>query len=94
MTPDKGQDSASARCSWAKDDDAVIVVRRIRPYVCDADVQGKKSALLAPDVFEKNLVGRAGQSFVRNQLRIVAHCAKVITNLSGEILIDLEFHVA
>ena len=94
MTPNKGQDSASARCGRAKYDDAVIAVRRIRPYVCDAGVQGKKSAFLAPDAFEKNLVRRAGQSLVRHQLRIVAHCAKVITNLSGEVLIDLEFHVA
>ena len=94
MTPDKGQDGASTRCGRAKDNNAVVVIWRVCQYVCDAFVQGEKYPLLAPDVFEKNLVRRADQSLVRNQVRIVAHCAKIIANFSGEILIDLEFHVA
>ena len=94
MTAHKGQDSASTRCGRAKDDDAMVVSRRVCPYICDSFVQSEKNPLLAPDVFEKNLVWRAGQSLVRNQIRIVAHGAEIIANFGGEILIDLEFHVA
>ena len=94
MTPDEGQDGTAARCGRTKDNNAVVTAWRERPYVCDAFVQGEENPFFAPNVFEKNLVWSAGQPLVRNQIRIVPHVAKVIANLSGEILVDLEFHVA
>ena len=95
MAPDKGQDGASARRGRAKDDNAVVVslegmTVRLR-YLCP---EREKNPLLAPNVLKKDLVRSAGQSLVRNQVRIVPHVAKVIANFSGEILVDLEFHVA
>ena len=76
----------------AQDDQAMILLRWIRPNVRKANVESDERPALAPDQRGEVWILRPAHTLLIDRIGVVASRAENPCNLDGEILVDLEPH--
>ena len=92
MLPNKSERRLSASRSRTEQDDARIVLRRVRADIGAALVHRQQHMTLCLDAREDDGVGGASQPFVGDRVRLMADGAQILRNLRGQIFVDFQFH--
>jgi len=69
--------------SGAKNNNAVIIFRRVSPYIREVEVKRKESTSFLPADLSHVRINATGHALIRNRHRIVSMLRKQVLNFEG-----------
>jgi hypothetical protein len=78
--------------SGPKNNNAVIIFRRVSPYIREVEVKREQSTSFLPADLSHVRINATGHALLRNRHRIMSMLCKQVLDFEGQMLVDLTTH--